>query len=326
MLWFTQPSTEWVLWALFFFALGNFAFELSSVFYNAMLPTLVPSNRVGRLSGWGWGVGYAGGLCCLLFALMVFVQPENPPFGLSKDASEHVRIVGPLVSLWFILFAIPLFVFVPESRSTGISIAQAAAGGIKDLLNTLRSIHRKPQLFRFLLARIFYIDGLNTLFAFGGIYAAGTFGMTMDEIIIFGIALNVTAGLGAASFAWIDDLIGSKQTIMVALLGLIILGTPILLITSKTAFWILALLLGFFMGPVQAASRSLMVRLAPVDKAAEMFGLFSLSGKVTAFLGPAILVWLTAAFGSQRAGMATVIVFMVIGALILWTVKEPRNR
>ena len=178
-------------------------------------------------------------------------------------------------------------------------------------------------MLRFLLARVLYIDGLNTLCAFGGIYAAGTFGMTVDEIILFGIALNVTAGLGALSFAWIDDWIGSKRTIMIALIGLVIVGTPILFITSKTLFWVLALMMGIFMGPTQAASRSLMARLAPADQLTEMFGLFALSGKVTAFLGPAVLAWVTAIFASQRAGMATVIVFMAAGALILVTVKEP---
>ena len=323
MLWFTQPSTDWIVWGLVFFALANFAFEVSAVFYNAMLPSLVPPPRIGRLSGWGWGLGYAGGLCCLALTLVLFVQPETPPFGLDKAAAEHVRIVGPLVAVWFALFSVPLFVFVPDAAPTGISVARAATDGLAALYGTLRSIHHNKPLLRFLLARVLYIDGLNTLFAFGGIYAAGTFGMAVEEIILFGIALNVTAGLGAASFAWIDDWIGSKRTIMIALLGLIAVGTPILFITSKTAFWILALFLGIFMGPAQAASRSLMARLAPAGQVTEMFGLFALSGKVTAFLGPAVLAWMTAIFASQRAGMATVIVFIAAGALILTTVKEP---
>ena len=323
MLWFTEPSTDWIVWGLFFFALGNFAFEVSTVFYNAMLPSLVVPSRIGRLSGWGWGLGYAGGLCCLALTLVVFIQPDTPPFGLDKAAAQQVRIVGPLVAVWYALFALPLFLLVPDVAATGMSVAQAARSGLAELGRTLRTIHRNPPLFRFLLARVLYIDGLNTLFAFGGIYAAGTFGMAVDEIILFGIALNITAGLGAASFAWIDDWIGSKRTIMIALIGLIAVGTPILFITSKTTFWVLALFLGIFMGPAQAASRSLMARLAPAAQVTEMFGLFALSGKVTAFLGPAVLAWVTAIFASQRAGMATVIVLIAMGALILTTVKEP---
>ena len=146
---------------------------------------------------------------------------------------------------------------------------------------------------RFLLARLLYIDGLNTLFAFGGIYAAGSFGMDMGEIIRFGIALNVTAGAGAAAFAWIEDWIGARRTILIALGGVVVFGIPLLIVESKAAFWALALPLGIFMGPAQAASRSLMVRLAPPRKMTEMFGLFALSGKITAFLGPALLAWVT---------------------------------
>lgn len=325
LLWFTQPSIDWIIWALVFFALANFAFEVSTVFYNALLPTLVSPDGIGRLSGWGWGLGYAGGLCCLALALVLFVQPEIPFFGLDKEGAEHIRIVGPMVALWFVLFAAPLFLFVPDNPATGISISAAIKSGFTEMLATLKSIHRQGPLARFLLARILYIDGLNTLFAFGGIYAAGTFGMTVDEIILFGIALNVTAGLGAGAFAWIDDWIGSKRTVLIALLGIILVGTPILLVTSKTAFWVLALFIGIFMGPAQAASRSLMARLAPADQVTEMFGLFALSGKVTAFLGPAVLAWVTATFDSQRAGMTTVIVFIAVGAAILVTVKEPKN-
>jgi UMF1 family MFS transporter len=323
MLWFTQPSTDWIVWALFFFALGNFAFEIGMVFYNAMLPTLVSPARIGRLSGWGWGMGYAGGLCCLVLALVLFIQPQTAMFGLDKESAEHIRIVGPMVALWFGLFAAPLFLFVPDTPATGISIRTAIATGLTEIFTTLKTIHRQGPLFRFLLARILYIDGLNTLFAFGGIYAAGTFGMTVDEIILFGIALNVTAGLGAFGFAWIDDKVGSKRTVLIALSGIILVGTPILLVTSKMAFWGLALCIGIFMGPAQAASRSLMARLAPPDQMTQMFGLFALSGKVTAFMGPAVLAWVTAAFASQRAGMATVIVFIAVGAAILLTVREP---
>lgn len=284
-----------------------------------------PPGPAWSLVGRGWGLGYAGGLCCLILVLVLFIQPDTPLFDLDKDAAEHVRVVGPVVALWFLLFAIPLYLFVPESPATGASLMEATKSGLLELYETLKALHKKPPLMRFLAARILYIDGLNTLFSFGGIYAAGTFGMEEDEIIYFAITLNVTAGLGAVAFAWIDDWIGSKRTILVSLLGIVVFGVPLLLVTSKSAFWILALFLGLFMGPAQAASRSLMARLTPADQVTEMFGLFTLSGKATSFLGPAVLAWVTATFASQRAGMTTVIFFIAAGAIILTTVKEPRD-
>ena len=171
-----------------------------------------------------------------------------------------------------------------------------------------------------------YTDGLNTLFAFGGIYAAGTFGMSFEEILIFGILLNVTAGLGAAGFAWVDDIFGAKPTIMVALLGLTLFGGLILLVTSKTWFIVLGCAIGVFMGPAQAASRSLMARLAPAEIRTEMFGLYALSGKATAFIGPALVGGVTVWADSQRAGMATILVFFLVGMILLRPLKDPGAR
>jgi UMF1 family MFS transporter len=170
-----------------------------------------------------------------------------------------------------------------------------------------------------------YTDGLNTLFAFGGIYAAGTFGMDITEVMLFGIALNVTAGLGAFAFGWVDDLIGPKRTIAVALVMLALTGAALLSVESKSAFWALGLVLGAFFGPAQAGSRSFMARLAPPDMRTEMFGLYSLSGKATAFAGPALLAWVAIATDSQRLGMATIIIFLVGGLALLLTVREPQR-
>ena len=167
-----------------------------------------------------------------------------------------------------------------------------------------------------------YTDGLNTLFAFGGIYAAGSFGFSFTEIIHFGIAINLTSGLGAVAFAWIDDWIGPKKTILVAILALIFLSTTLLIIESKTLFWIFGLALGLFVGPAQAASRSLMAHMAPEKIRTEMFGLYAFSGKATAFLGPAAVAFATDVFGSQRAGMSTIVIFFVVGALLMLRVQD----
>jgi len=325
LLWFTKPAPDHAVWALVFFSLANLGFEGATVFYNAMLPELAPESHIGRWSGWGWGLGYAGGLVCLAIALFGFVQADPPPFGLDRAQAEHVRAVAPLVALWFAVFAIPIFLFTPDRRS-GLPLGRAIREGIVEAATTVRHIGRYPNIARFILARLFYTDGMNTLFAFGGIYAAGAFGMDTAEIIMFGIALNVTAGLGAAGFAWIDDLFGAKRTVLIGLCGLIAFGLPMLLVADKTWFWVLGLGMAAFMGPSQTASRSLMARIAPREAVNEMFGLFALSGKITSFLNPLVLAWATLHFQSQRAGMATVVVFLAVGALLLLPVKEIPQR
>ncbi len=166
------------------------------------------------------------------------------------------------------------------------------------------------------------MDGAHTIFILGGVYAATVYGMDVGQVIALGIALNVTAGLGSFAFAWVDDRIGSKRTVMIGVSGLTFGAVAVLLAPDKTTFWIATLAMSAFFGPVQAASRSLMARLAPPTERGEMFGLFSLSGKLTAFAGPALVGWVTLATGNQRLGMATVLVFLVAG---LWLLKGVRE-
>lgn len=324
-LWFVRPHPDEVLLALLLVALGNFAFEVAIVFYNAMLPEICPEDRLGRLSGWGWGLGYAGGLVCLVIVLLGFVQAEVPLLGLDRGQAEHVRIAGPVAALWYAVFALPLFLILPDRVGTGAGALGAVREGFRQLAGTVRALKGRGAVLRFLIAHMIYTDGLNTLFAFGGVYAAGTWGMEVEEVILFGIALNLTAGVGAAAFAWVDDWIGARRTILIALVGLTVLGASILLVTDKLWFWILGASIGIFFGPAQAASRSLMARIAPREMRAEMFGLYALSGKATAFLGPAILGWVTVVADSQRVGMATVLVFFLVGFVILWPLGEPQQ-
>lgn len=325
-LWWVEPNPGFALLALVLVGLGNAAFELGQVFYNAMLPEVAGARRLGRISGWAWGLGYAGGLVCLALSLVLFIQPEAPIFGLDKEAAEQVRAIGPFVALWFAVFALPLFLYTREGPASKMPAGQAIRQGLASLLATLRGLPRHGQIGRFLLARMIYTDGLNTLFAFGGIYAAGTFGMSFEEILIFGILLNVTAGLGAVGFGWMDDRLGAKPTIMVSLAGLTIAGVAILVVDSRTWFTVIGCGLGLFIGPAQAASRSLMARLAPPELRNELFGLYALSGKATAFIGPALVGWVTVWADSQRAGMATIPIFFLVGMILLWPLKDPSAR
>ncbi len=321
MLWTVEPTTAFIVHALFWIALANFAFEMSMVFYNAMLPDLAPAEKLGRWSGWGWGLGYIGGLVCLGITLVAFVQADVPLFGLDKSAAEELRITGPFVAVWMVAFALPLFLLTPDKTATGKTIGTAIYDGLGALLRTFSQLHNYKDAGRFLLARMIYTDGLNTLFAFGGIYAAGTFSLTFEELIIFGIAMNAAAGLGAVAFAWLDDRIGPKVVILISVAGLSMLGGALLVVESQSLFWVFGLPLGLFVGPAQSASRSMMAHMAPMSMRTEFFGLYALSGKATAFLGPAFLAWATVTFESQRAGMATIIVFFLVGIALL--IKVP---
>ena len=325
LLWFVEPEPGFTLMALLLIGLANTTFEIGHVFYNAMMPEITPRAYLGRISGWAWGMGYAGGLCCLTLALLLFVQPDPPLFGLERESKEEIRIIGPMVALWFALFALPLFLWTPDRAPSGRPLGETVREGWHTLMKTLRGLRHYRNIATYLLARMVYTDGLNTLFAFGGIYAAGTFAMSESEILVFAIILNVAAGLGAAGFAWMDDRVGAKPTILVALVGLTGFGAALLIIESKLWFYILGCGLGALIGPAQSASRSLMARLAPAEIRTEMFGLYALSGKATAFVGPALLGWVTLWFDSQRVGMATILVFFVVGLLLLLPVKAPRS-
>jgi MFS transporter, UMF1 family len=311
-----------VLAALVLVIIANVAFEFGTVFYNAFLPDVAPEGRVGTVSGLGWGLGYFGGLLALVVALVAFVQPEAPWFGFSKVGGENVRATNLLVAAWFVVFSVPLFLWVTEDRSRVSPRGSVIRATATQLKHTLVELRRHEQTWRFLLARLVYNDALVTIFAFGGIYAAETFGFTLEEVLIFGIALNVAAGLGAFLMGFLDDKIGGKRTIVISLLGLIAATALAIVAPTKTWFWVAGLLIGIFVGPNQASSRSLMARFVPHELENEFFGFFAFSGKLTAFIGPLLLGVLTQISGSQRAGVAVVVALFVIGLGLLLLVDE----
>ncbi len=319
MLYFPLPGQ--VMTALVWFTLGNIAFELGCVFYNGFLPELAPVEKLGSVSGFGWGLGYVGGLAAMFLAMVSMVNPETPWFGLSRELGQNIRATNLLVAAWFGLFSLPLFLLVKEPRPRPAAPFEPGAV-LKRLAGTFREIRRFQQIFRFLLARLLYNDGLITIFAFGGIYAAGTFGFSFREIMLFGIVLNIMAGLGAFAFGYCDDRLGGKSTVLISLGGLFIASALAISASTKPWLWVAGVLVGIFSGPNQSASRSLLARLTPANKENEFFGFFAFSGKFTAFLGPFALGILTEIFHSQRAGMAIVLVLFLLGGLLLWPVDE----
>jgi UMF1 family MFS transporter len=318
-LFFMQPEASFQFWALGFVFFSVIGFELSQVVYNALLPKIASYGLMGQASGFASALGYAGGLSCLLLVLfgLIGMGDQAGFLGVSEDNALHVRSSAALVAVWFLIFAAPLLFFwrMPwgEQKEPGNNIVTLAA--------RLKEVWRNKNMFRFLVASALYRDGLATLFAVGGLYAAGTFGFSYEEIILFGIALNVTAGIGAFGFAFVDRRYGGRLVIMVGLVALIGLGTAITVVDDKVVFTVLAVTLGFFVGPVQSSSRALMAQVTPAENLAEGFGLYALAGKSIAFLGPLCFALMTDFFETQRAGVASIIALWFLGLVILIQVK-----
>lgn len=331
--------------------------EFATVFNNAMLPSLTIQARLGRLSGYAWALGYLGGLVSLGLVLGGFSLPEVPLFGLDKVSHEHDRVVGPLSAVWMVIFVLPLFLFTPDVPPSGLGRAQAVRQGLRQLAGTLRELRHYRNVMLFLIARMIYFDGLSAVFAFGGIYAASIFGWTTTNLGVFGIILVLFAAIGAAVGGWLDDRIGSKKTILLAVVGLFIATLGIVSVTvdglgggartdtilffvhygvappgegmfttlTEQVFLLFGIMIGIFGGPAQAASRTMLSRLAPPEMIGEFYGLYALSGKATAFIAPLVVGAITGMAQSQRAGIAAILVFLAVGLLLMLPVREQRS-
>ena len=230
-----------------------------------------------------------------------------------------------LVAGWFAVFSVPIFLWVKQKKPRASQLRGVLSSSYRQLVHTFREAGQYREIIKLLVARLFYNDGLITIFSFGGIYAAGTFGFDFTEIMVFGIVLNVAAGVGASALGFLDDRLGGKRTIQISLVFLTLATVMAIFTHSKAVFWISGVMAGFFAGPNQSASRSLLGRFVPQKKENEFFGLFAFSGKATAFLGPLVLGELTRAFQSQRAGISIVAILFVTGGVILKWVDEKEG-
>ena len=353
LMWFGRPGDVKLIPPLLFaYAIATVGVEFATVFNNAMMPTLVPPDRIGRLSGTGWATGYVGGILSLILVLgFLAASPETgrtlfgfkPLFGLDPLTHQGDRISGPLTAIWFIVFVLPMFLLTPDYPARH-PLRVALREGLAELKQTLIELSKHRSLALFLLANMIYTDGLVSLFAFGGIYAAGTFGWNTIQIGTFGIILAIAGTLGGYFGGKLDDRFGPKRVIAGSMTILLISIIAILAVnkgsilfipisppvpggalfssSAERAYLVLGCLIGAAGAPLQAASRSLLIRMAPKDRIAQYFGLFALTGKVTSFIGPLLIGIVTAATGSQKAGMATLVLFFATGLVLLARVKK----
>ncbi len=344
-LWLAEPGADpiWPILAMFLLAYVGSEFML--IFYNAMLPDLGPRSEIGKLSGYGWALGYVGGVVVLILVLVLLSPTPGsqttlagipPLFGLDPDAGEPARATGPLTALWFAIFAVPLFLFTPDSprKSATKGIVRQ---GVRDLIETLRTLPGSGPLIRYLFASMIYRDALAGLFIFGGIYASGVLGWGPFQLGIFGIIAAVIGAVGAWLAGRADWKYGPKPVIMASII-LLIMVSCVVLLTSRGAvagipvaadstlpdivFYICGGLIGAAGAGVQASSRTLLIHVAE-DRASmtEAFGLYALSGKATAFLAPLLIGIATTATGSQSLGISPVILLFAIGLTLLYFVK-----
>jgi MFS transporter, UMF1 family len=350
LLWLAAPGSA--LWLpMLCVVIATVAAEFSIVFNDAMMTRLIAPQQIGRVSNIAWGLGYMGGLLVLFAVLLLLAgNPATgqtllgiaPLWGLDPALGEDARITAPFAAIWYFIFILPMFIFTPDSF-TGLPWRSAVSSGLQNLRNTFKDLAGRPQLIRFLVARMTYQDGVNGLLALGGTFAAAMFGWQTIEMGIYGILLLLIAIAGCAWASRLDARLGSKMVILlslasllVATLGIISTGPGYSLFglvqlssadsgglfgTAAEKVYIgFGLLIGVAFGPVQASSRAYLARSVSVDEAGRYFGIYALSGRATAFLAPMAVASLTLYSDSARIGMAALLVFLGLGfALLLAT-------
>jgi UMF1 family MFS transporter len=325
---FVEPKPEFLWLGLALLAAGTLFFEIAAVNYNAMLVQISTPKTIGRVSGLGWASGYFGGIVLLLILYFGFIHPDVGLFGVTSANGQSVRVSMLLAAVWFAVFALPVLLAVPEYRAPAALAREKVSvlGAYRRLVGDIRAlwVQSRHTVF-FLLASAVFRDGLTGVFTFGGVLAAGTFGFSKGEVIIFAIAANVVAGLSTVIVGSLDDRVGPKPVIVAALVGLIVSGTMLFLLHSggQTIFWIFGLLLSLFVGPAQSASRTFLTRLAPAGREGEVFGLYATTGRVATFLAPALFALFIAIFGAQYWGIMGIVLVLAVGLALIIPVKAP---
>jgi len=352
LLWYAAPGSPVIL-PVICMILASIAAEFSIVFNDSMMPRLTNPQNVGRISNLAWGLGYLGGMVVLIAVVtLLAANPKTgltlvgiaPLFGLDPASGQDARITGPIAALWYLIFILPMFLMTPDANK-GLPFGAAIHSGLRELKTTLRELRHRPMLLRFLIARMLYQDGVNGVVILGGAFAAGMFGWQTIETGLFGILLNVVAIVGCFAAGRVDQTLGSRNTVLISLV-LLLLATVGIVSTEKgsTLFGLLQLstddndsffatgaekayllygvLIGLAFGPVQASSRSYLARNITVAEAGRYFGIYALSGRATSFMATLSFSIATTISGSAHIGMATLIVFLGAGFLLLLRVPE----
>ena len=347
-IWFATPGmTVGLFWVMAALVGAYLSFEFSGVFCNAMLPVIAPQRRMGFLSGLGFSLGNLFGISVFLFFLLAWSWNPHPLFGLDPAAHEPERAVGFLSGLWFVVFAIPLFLFTPDSRGTGLPLKLAIRDGFTSLSRTVRKVGRYRNVATFLGARMSYNEGFIVLMMFTGVFAAGILHWSATMLIVQGLINSVVAALAGLFAGWADGKLGSRRATVLFVWGCLACNLILVSITPNTIFFIdigdpigppaglypttpdkvflvVQNFIAFFVTCGLSTSRALMAKISPPKALNEFFGLYALSGTATSFVGPLAIGVITTVFHNQRAGVAVGIFFFAVGLLVMNWVREDR--
>lgn len=310
--------------------LGSIFFEIAVVFYNSMLRQISTPANIGRISGFGWSMGYFGGIFLLLFCYFGFISGDGDTRGflnVSTAGGLNIRLVALIAAVWFSAFALPVLFKIPEipagPKKRRVSVLAAYGLLFRDIARLVRD---DRQAATFLLASAIFRDGLAGIFHFGAILAGTVYGIPAGSVLIFGVAANIVAAFGALVAGRFDDRVGPRAVIVISLAGLLVSGTILIFLSGPTAFWVFGLLLTLFVGPAQSASRTFMARLTNPGNEGQMFGLYATTGRAVSFLSPLLFALFAGVFAADRAGIAGILLVLAVGLVVLLRVKKPTDR
>ncbi len=342
-LWFASPHSFSPIGVAAFFILAVIGLEITTVLTNALLPYLGSRDEIGRISGDGWSWGYVGGFLSLVIMLLFFVDNSQgrtflggvPALGFDGGLREGTRFVGPFSALWFLVFMIPFVLWVRDAKEDKADTQSSIFASLKATIETVKALPEKRSQFAFLGASMFYRDGLNGLYAFGGIYAYSALGWSAQDMGIFGI-IGIISGVVFTYLGGVMDAkLGPKPVITFSVYVMIVVCIAMLLISRGSvflvsvppesvlpdiAFYVCGAVLGAAGGAVQTASRTMMVRQSDPARMSEAFGLYALSGKATAFMAPLLVGVVTALTSSTAWGISPIILLLIVGLVLLFWV------
>ena len=314
LFWFAKPSTNYILFTLIIFLLSNYCYEAATIFYNSLLKNCSNENNIGKTSGAAFALGYIGCVPILLFTLYVFVLPDTIPFGLDKSTFENIRFIPIIAAVWFLIFSYPMINYFKRHVQFKENVDQTPI--FKKLVELVWK-NKFTRTGKFLLARMIYSDALIVLIAGGGVYASGVFGFTPGELLKLAIYANLVAFVGVLLGGYLNDKISSKIIILICIAVLtatVFYGAVVA--QTKTQFFYNVMVISFFIGSIQSASRVMMTSLLKTSDQGKGFGLFSFSGRATAFAGP-LLVGTVTYYFSQRMGFLSITIFFVLGFILM---------